>query len=57
MECEVPDADAQEQAQEVTAPSTTSTPRPETRDAEAPEADALEQSQEVPVDEDDEARG
>jgi hypothetical protein len=57
MESEVPDADALEQAQEVTAPSTTPTPRPETRDAEAPEADALEQSQEVPVDEDDEARG
>jgi hypothetical protein len=57
MESEVPDADAQEQAQEVTAPSTTSAPRPETRDAEAPEADALEQSQEVPVDDDDEARG
>ena len=55
MESEVPDAHAQEQAQEVTAPFTTATPRPETRDAEAPEADAIEQSQEVPVDEDDES--
>jgi len=57
MESEVPDADAQEQSQEVTAPSTTSSPRPETSDAEAPEADALEQSQEVPLDDDDEERG
>lgn len=53
MESEVPDADAQEQSQEVT-PATTAPTPPATRDDEAPEADALEQAQEVPLDDDDE---
>ena len=55
MESEVPDADAQEQSQEVTPATTAPTPpAPATRDDEAPEADALEQAQEVPLDDDDE---
>lgn len=54
MESEVPDADAQEQTQEVTPPTTAPVPGPSTRDDEAPEADALEQAQEVPIDDDEE---
>ena len=55
MESEVPDADAQEQSQEVTpANAAPVPPAPATHDDEAPEADALEQAQEVPLDEDEE---
>ena len=54
MESEVPDADAHEQAQEVTPASDAPVAdEPVTRDDEAPEADALEQAQEVPLDEDE----
>jgi hypothetical protein len=54
MESEVPDADAQEQSQEVTPASTAPVPPAASRDDEAPEADALEQAQEVPLDDEDE---
>ena len=48
-----PEADAQEQAQEVVPEEDMTTP---SSDPEAPEADALEQAQVVPPDDDEEPR-
>ena len=48
-----PEADAQEQAQEVVPEEDMTTP---SSDPEAPEADALEQAQVVPSDDDEEQR-